>query len=333
MATSPNEHGQPDLVRCPQDLPEVCEILDSSFAGSLDYSSRMMLHDVRRIGQLGGAAWQIGRAVRIVNAEEWINGVVWREDGRVAGYASLTARPGERNTWVLANVAVHPERRKHGVGRGLVQFALLRVRALGGRRVYLQVDAENRTAEHIYEELGFREIGRRITWVHNANDRLLQPSGVEGVKLCMARRRQPGEWKAEYAFLQVAAPNGIIWNLPLSREQVQPPIWRQIGMAISGERQTHFLAFRDGKPGAVLILRENYLGWEGLLFSPGEAEFPCALELVRTAFGNSPFDRAGVLETGPEIPADALPKLGFIRRRTLIWMRWDAQESQAPAGG
>ena len=62
---------------------------------------------------------------------------------------------------VIGNVFTHPDYRGHGLGSAVtaaVANHLLRVCNL----VVLNVDPANRTARHIYENLGFREVGRLV---------------------------------------------------------------------------------------------------------------------------------------------------------------------------
>jgi ribosomal protein S18 acetylase RimI-like enzyme len=62
---------------------------------------------------------------------------------------------------VIGNVFTHPDYRGHGLGTavtGAVAHHLLRVCDL----VVLNVDPANRTARHVYDSLGFREVGRMV---------------------------------------------------------------------------------------------------------------------------------------------------------------------------
>lgn len=61
----------------------------------------------------------------------------------------------------LANLAVHPAARGHGVAGALVDELLDRATKTGLDRVFLEVRASNRTALELYRSRGFREIGVR----------------------------------------------------------------------------------------------------------------------------------------------------------------------------
>lgn len=76
----------------------------------------------------------------------------------VAGYvvARRAADEGE-----ILNLAVAPGQRGRGVGKELVERALLMLAGLGVDSVYLEVRESNAVARRLYERLGFREVGRR----------------------------------------------------------------------------------------------------------------------------------------------------------------------------
>ncbi len=61
----------------------------------------------------------------------------------------------------LLNLAVHPEKRRRGVGRFLLQEALRRSRTLGAKAAWLEVRPSNIPALALYASFGFREVGRR----------------------------------------------------------------------------------------------------------------------------------------------------------------------------
>ena len=59
----------------------------------------------------------------------------------------------------IANIAVHPDHRRCGVGRHLVQMLIDRAR--GFKWISLEVRRSNRVARDLYKELGFLETGVR----------------------------------------------------------------------------------------------------------------------------------------------------------------------------
>lgn len=76
----------------------------------------------------------------------------------VAGYmvAWFVAGEGE-----IANVAVHPEWRRRGVGAALLDDILAAARAADVHAMYLEVRASNAAAQALYASRGFLPVGRR----------------------------------------------------------------------------------------------------------------------------------------------------------------------------
>ena len=91
-------------------------------------------------------------------------------DGRLAGSLTLWDVVGEGE---IANVAVHPDFWRQGVGRALVQTALDKAAELGFPRVMLEVRASNEAAQTLYRSFGFEEDGRRRAYYANGEDAIL----------------------------------------------------------------------------------------------------------------------------------------------------------------
>ncbi|MCT0229611.1 GNAT family N-acetyltransferase [Synechococcus sp. CS-1324] len=71
-------------------------------------------------------------------------------------------------------VAVHPERRRRGLGRLLLQTLLREGGARGCRRATLEVSEANGAGIALYAALGFRTAGRRRSYYRNGDDALIQ---------------------------------------------------------------------------------------------------------------------------------------------------------------
>jgi len=63
----------------------------------------------------------------------------------------------------LLNLAVEPARRRQGIARRFVQFALHDAQTQGVKRALLEVRASNLAAQSLYDLLGFREYGIRAS--------------------------------------------------------------------------------------------------------------------------------------------------------------------------
>lgn len=82
------------------------------------------------------------------------------------GFALLQLAADEAEVLTLA---VRPEARGQGLGRGLMIAGLAHVAALGARRVFLEVAEDNAPARALYRRLGFADAGRRPRYYARAD--------------------------------------------------------------------------------------------------------------------------------------------------------------------
>jgi [ribosomal protein S18]-alanine N-acetyltransferase len=61
----------------------------------------------------------------------------------------------------LLNFAVHPEKRRHGLGECLLNRMIKKGIAEGIRSIWLEVRPSNMSARNLYKKLGFQEAGIR----------------------------------------------------------------------------------------------------------------------------------------------------------------------------
>lgn len=73
----------------------------------------------------------------------------------------------------IANVAVHPQFWRQGVGRALLQTALDKAAQLGLTRIMLEVRASNEPAQRLYHSFGFVQDSRRPRYYSNGEDAIL----------------------------------------------------------------------------------------------------------------------------------------------------------------
>ena len=85
-------------------------------------------------------------------------GYVCEIDGRVVGYVGMMLAYDEGQ---ITNVAVHPDARRQGVGRALMEAITQDSCARGLLQIALEVRESNFAAIALYEQLGFFELGKR----------------------------------------------------------------------------------------------------------------------------------------------------------------------------
>jgi ribosomal-protein-alanine N-acetyltransferase len=96
-------------------------------------------------------------------------------DGRVTGSLTFWDVVGEGE---IANVAVHPDFWRQGIGRALLQTALDKAAELRLARVMLEVRESNLPAQSLYRSFGFIEDGRRLRYYSNGEDAVLMSKAI-----------------------------------------------------------------------------------------------------------------------------------------------------------
>lgn len=110
--------------------------------------------------------------------------------GRLVAAAGTHIYSLKERVGVIGNVYTHPDHRKHGLGTAVtaaVAAELMRNCTL----IVLNVDPANRTARHIYEQLGFREKSRLVEAMATRRDAFL-PLPLLRRALARWRAHQPG---------------------------------------------------------------------------------------------------------------------------------------------
>lgn len=89
---------------------------------------------------------------------ETATGFVCVREGRVLAYGGMLIVPDEGQ---ITNVAVHPDARRGGLGRAIVDAMIDEARARGLEQISLEVRVSNLAAIALYERAGFTVEGRR----------------------------------------------------------------------------------------------------------------------------------------------------------------------------
>ncbi len=92
------------------------------------------------------------------------------QSGPVEGF--LVARKAGDEAEILT-LAVHPDCRRAGLARTLVETAIARLRAAGAARLFLEVDEANAPARALYRSFGAVEVGRRRCYYEHGADAVI----------------------------------------------------------------------------------------------------------------------------------------------------------------
>ncbi len=131
------------------DIPRLAELLNDLFGVELDFTA-----DATR--QVRGLEMLIAEAAN--NDRQAI--VVARDDsGMVVGMASvhlvISTAEGAFSAWI-EDVVVHPEHRRRGIGKQLVEHLLAWAKARDATRAQLVADQENASARLFYTALDWQ---------------------------------------------------------------------------------------------------------------------------------------------------------------------------------
>lgn len=89
------------------------------------------------------------------------------EEDTLVGYVGSQTVMGETD---MMNVAVHPNHRRRGIARILIEELIKALKNLESRCLTLEVRASNEPAIALYTDLGFIEAGRRRNYYRNPKE-------------------------------------------------------------------------------------------------------------------------------------------------------------------
>ena len=121
-------------------------------------------------------------------------GHIWEEDGRTAGLV-MVQRRGSTDKWYIGTVAVHPDFRRRGIARKLVNASLDLMRSRGAEIAILDVIAGNVPAYELYKSLGFEHFSSNIDLEFKSNQYPQEVSLPQGYILDTFPF---SEWKLRY---------------------------------------------------------------------------------------------------------------------------------------
>lgn len=113
-----------------------------------------------------GEAWSSQMVADELTADYRAYFVLTDEVDSVIGYAGLFA-PGSEGD--VQTIAVHPDYQGHGYGRQLLAALIDEAGLRGVKELFLEVRADNETAQNLYRSVGFEAIGERPNYYQPGN--------------------------------------------------------------------------------------------------------------------------------------------------------------------
>ncbi len=222
----------------PQDLDEMADMLAESFQypenpeWSVQEDEREAL--VSTLHSLKRSWWMIKIGQLFIPAmRELLPGLVWQEDGRIAGLV-MVQRRGSSDQWMVGTVATHPAYRRRGIARKLVEAGVEFMRAKGARRADLDVIDGNLPAYSLYESVGF------IAYSSNLNLELT-PRQV------IAKASLPGDytieatsifdWRPRFELIKRITPPEVQAFAPVEESRFRQPGYLRLVLPIIARAQ------------------------------------------------------------------------------------------------
>ena len=306
-------------------LGGIAELIELCFRAELDAAGRGLIREMQWLSRAG----PVLRLLQIAFAGQqlWSQGYVWVEAGRVVGTVSTQRAAPRSTTWLVANVAVHPDHRRHGIALGLMRATLDLIRGQGGAEVILQVDDNNLAAVALYRGLGFTRVATHTHWLRSSHAAL--PAFVESGHAL--RLRGPQDWAEQFALGSLARPEGLSWGRPLRPEDFRPGTIKRLDQLIAGRSEEHWVLNEPatGPAGGRMIgsLMIQFNATDGdrltILVHPqyaGQLERPLLVRGLRR-LGRRPWPTRVEHNADDEAASLVLTELGFQPKRTLRWMR------------
>ncbi len=326
------------------DLPQVADLIELCFASTMDDDGQSYLQQMRRAGHDQGFLNWAGKMVDSTTMP--LAGFVWEEGGKIVGNVSLVYQTYQgKKMAMIANVATHPDYRRHGIGRSLTEQAMTTARQKGARDLWLQVRDDNPTAINIYADLGFAERARRTTYYS-------RPGGSQPQATPLLDPRLPGEragtaagkaaahiliappqarhWLLLHGWLERAHPSELGWYAHWDWKTLAPGLGNWLRRILAGTEGRQWAAVRGSELLAVVLWmpleRTSNALWPAAPPNGDPVGLSLALEAARRDLSHY---RRLTLEYPAGQMVQAIEAAGFSPARTLLWMHAGATSGPA----
>lgn len=283
-----------------RDMGPVANLIEVAFGVDLGPEGREAVRWMRAGAYMGPLLWILG---------DLFSGYVWVEEKRVVGNVSLSR---SRGGYLVSNLAVHPDYRRRGIARLLMEVVIDTVEKRGAPWVALEVRRDNRAAKGLYEKLGFVRVDG---WTEM---RLFRPVDLALRESPAVRELEPTEWREGYRLWKEALPKETAFLG--EREGLKPDLGEGLLAwlwGLLGRRGYRWVA-----GGSMLTLSLSWAGPQRLEMAVHEEERGRVEEgLLAKAFSillTLP-QRGAVARIYPSYPetVKVLERCGFIEERTL----------------
>jgi len=299
-----------------RDLSTVADLIELCFSPTMDNDGQRYLSDMRRASRDDTFLRWASHMAETTSLP--LTGYVWEQDKRIVGNASLIPfRDRGSRIYLIANVAVHPDYRRHGIGRALTERVMKQAHGKKASAIWLHVRDDNPGAIKLYEGLGFREIARRTTWSANPDPSLPKPD-----RAIQIVPRDPRFWPVQQDWLRRLYPDALNWYHAWNINALRPGLRNWLYRLFVDFNVRQWAAVRGGELLATLAWMPQGSRSESLYAAAGTDSGPEALTrlLIHARRVLSNHSSLSLDYPAGEM-MEAIRGAGFQLRRTLLWMR------------
>ena len=304
-----------------RDLPAVADLIELCFADSMDGDGRRYIADMRRASRDNSfLSWASNMTE---TASLPLTGYVWEDDNRIVGNASLIPfRNKGSRIYLIANIAVHPDYRRRGIGRALTQRSMRHGWSKKATALWLHVRDDNPGAIKLYEDLGFQGIAKRTNWIAKPDPDFPKPDSEIDIVT-----RHPRFWALQLEWLRRLNPDVLNWYHPNNINSLRPGLMNRLYLLFVDMHIKQWAAVQNNNLLATLAWTSQGSRSGNLTVAtpPEKDETRISVEALtqlliharRVLYTHS---NLSLEYPGGEM-TNAFISAGFTERRTLLWMR------------
>jgi ribosomal protein S18 acetylase RimI-like enzyme len=147
------------------------------------------------------------------------DGFVAEDQGKMVALVNISRSGPKSKRWLIGNVATHPDYRRRGLARKLVDKAIEHARSNGADTCLLEVRATNTPAYTLYSSQGFTHYDSTIQ-LKLEDLPVVSALPINGYR---KRNMKIGEWKARFELACKATPQEVQDFLPENEEEFRVP--------------------------------------------------------------------------------------------------------------
>ncbi|MBP7686329.1 MAG: GNAT family N-acetyltransferase [Thermoflexales bacterium] len=228
------------------ELDKMLDLMEVAFADDAAREGRSLRADMAGIQRLLPVL-RVLMKIKPSFADKFYT-LAWEVDSRFVAGITLSQQGSDKQRWYIFNVATHPDFRGRGLARKLVTAALDHVRARGGKRVLLDVRADNVAAYNLYASVGFLHLETSTTLKGTLSHLpdCVWPSDYT------VRQLRDGEWQPAFDLAQRVASEATRTVCPITPDQFRDgPVARLMQRVMTRAQKRHaerWLVERAGQP-------------------------------------------------------------------------------------